>query len=169
ILADGVYFEQATCYQRLTAEIYLHFLILAAQNKTEVPGVVADRLQRLLDFLVAVRRPDGSMPQIGDADGGWLLPLFPRDPDDLRGVFSVAAAFFGRADYASAAGGLAPETLWLLGPTGGKAFEALTTVPSRIPPSRLFPDGGYAVMGSGRERDAHQLVFDVGPLGCSIS
>src|SRR5207302_5722486 len=44
ILADGVYFEQATCYQRLTAEIYLHFLILAAQNKTEVPGVVADRL-----------------------------------------------------------------------------------------------------------------------------
>jgi hypothetical protein len=24
-------------------------------------------------------------------------------------------------------------------------------------------------MGSGRERDAHQLVFDVGPLGCSIS
>src|SRR5437016_10161593 len=82
IFADGVYFEQSTCYQRYTAEIYLHFLILAARNEIAVPDTVAARLKRLLDFLVAVRRPDGSMPQIGDADGGWLLPLFPRDPDD---------------------------------------------------------------------------------------
>ena len=32
ILPDGVYMEQATCYQRYTAEIYLHFIILAARN-----------------------------------------------------------------------------------------------------------------------------------------
>src|SRR5207302_241595 len=84
-------------------------------NEIALPDTVADRLKRLLDFLVAVRRPDGSMPQIGDADGGWLLPLVPRAPDDLRGVLSVAAAFFGRSDYAWAAGGLAPDALWLLG------------------------------------------------------
>src|SRR2546426_977003 len=78
ILPDGVYFEQSTCYQRYTAEIYLHFLILAARNGIPVPDTVADRLQRLLDFLMTVRRPDGSMPQIGDADSGWLLPLVRR-------------------------------------------------------------------------------------------
>src|SRR3989442_141428 len=89
VLEDGVYFEQSTCYQRYTAEIYLHFLILAARNGIAVPDIVADRLRKLLDFLMVVRRPDGSMPQIGDADGGWLLPLVPRAPDDLRGVFSV--------------------------------------------------------------------------------
>src|SRR5262249_50375611 len=30
VLADGVHFEQSTCYQRYTADIYLHWLILAA-------------------------------------------------------------------------------------------------------------------------------------------
>src|SRR2546430_16133232 len=81
-----------------------------------VPAVVGERVQRMLDFLLAVRRPDGSVPSIGDADGGWLLPFVRRAPDDFRGVFSTAAAWFGRPDYAWAAGGLAPETLWLLGP-----------------------------------------------------
>src|SRR5262249_34900791 len=30
VLGDGVHFERATCYQRYTAEIYLHFVLLAA-------------------------------------------------------------------------------------------------------------------------------------------
>jgi len=165
ILPDGVYFEQSTCYQRYTAEIYLHFLILAARNGIDVPDAMTARLQRLLDFLLMSRRPDGSMPQIGDADGGWTLPLIPRDPNDLRGVLSVAAAFFGRSDYAWGANGLAPETLWLLGAAGAKTFEELAPAPPTAP-SRLFPDGGYLVMGSGWERNAHQLIFDVGPLDC---
>jgi hypothetical protein len=32
ITADGVHFEQSTCYQRYTIDIYLHFLLLAARN-----------------------------------------------------------------------------------------------------------------------------------------
>lgn len=169
ISADGVYFEQSTYYQRYTAEIYLQFLILAGRNGIDVPGVVADRIQRLLDFLMAVRRSDGSMPQIGDADGGWLLPVLPRAPDDLRGVFSVASALFRRSDYAWAAGGLAPETLWLVGPGGATVVKSLTPAPPDAAPSRLYPDGGYAVMSSGWERDANQMIVDVGPLGDPIS
>jgi heparinase II/III-like protein len=168
-LPDGVYFEQSTCYQRYTAEIYLHFLILAARNGIEIPTTVQERVQRLLDFLLAIRLPDGSLPQIGDADGGWLLPLTPRAADDARSVFAIGAAHFGRPDYAWAAGGLAPETIWLLGPTGVKAYGALCPVPPETAPSRLFPDGGYAVMRSGWGPDAHQLIFDVGPLGCPLS
>src|SRR5713101_8866728 len=36
-------------------------------------------------------------------------------------------------------------------------------------PSSLFADGGYVVMRSGWQRDAHHLIFDVGPLGCPLS
>lgn len=167
IHTDGVYFEQSTCYQRYTVEMYLHFLILAGRNGVVVPAVVGARVQQMLDFLLAVDRPDGSMPQIGDADGGTLLPLAHRPPDDFRGIFSTAAAFFKRADYAWAAGELAPETVWLLG-TKALDFAALSPEP---PPdaSRHFPQGGYAVMRSGWEPDAHQLIFDIGPLGCPVS
>lgn len=165
VLPDGVYFEQSTCYQRYTIEIYLHFLMLAARNHVTVPSDVMERVQRLLDFLLTIRQGDGSIPQIGDTDGGWLLPLASREQDDCGGLFSSGAAFFGRADYAWAAGALAPETLWLLGAAGVRAVESIRPIPPVAPASRLFPQGGYAVMRSGWDDRAHQLIFDVGPLG----
>lgn len=169
ILPDGVYFEHSSCYQRYTVEIYLHFLILAARNGIAVPSAVAERVQRMLDFLLAIRRPDGSIPQIGDADGGWLLSLADRDPDDFRGVFSIAAAVFGRPDYAWAAGAAAPEPLWLLGKAGLDALEALRPRPPATAPSRLFPEGGYAVMRSGWDEHAHHVIVDAGPLASGTS
>ncbi len=169
ILPDGVYFERATGYQRYTLEIYLHFLILGARNAWAMPPAIAERVGRMLDFALAVRAPDGSMPQIGDADSGSLLPLVRRRQDDFRGVLSTAAALLGRADCAWAAGPAAPEVLWLLGPRGLDALAALRPAPPAAPASRVFGDGGYAVMRSGWEREAHQLVFDVGPLGCPVS
>jgi hypothetical protein len=134
-----------------------------------VPPAVVERLNRLLDFLLAIRRPDGTMPQIGDADSGSLLPLAPRAQHDFRGVFSLAAALFGRADCAWAAGGAAPELLWTLGPAGLTAVDALTPAPPKKPSSRCFADGGLVVMQDGWSADRHQLTFDAGPLGCPIS
>ncbi len=169
ILPDGVYFEQSTGYQRYTLEIYLHFLILGARNAWPIPPAVSERVGRMLDFLLSVRSPDGSMPRIGDADSGSLLPLARRNQDDFRGVFSTAAALFGRADGAWAVGAATPEVLWLLGPEGLRAFDALRPAPPASTPSRLFAAGGYVVMRSGWEPDGHQLIFDVGPLGCPVS
>ncbi|MBI4638160.1 MAG: alginate lyase family protein [Candidatus Rokubacteria bacterium] len=168
ILPDGVYFEQSTGYQRYTLEIYLHFLILGARNAWPIPAAVSARVARMLDFLLSVRLPDGSMPQIGDADGGSLLPLIRRAQDDFRGVFGPAAALFDRADCAWASGTAIPEVLWLLGPEGLRAFDALQPAPPSSP-TRLFADGGYVIMRSGWEPDGHQLIFDVGPLGCPVS
>ena len=185
VLGDGVYFEQSTAYQCYTVEIYLHFLVLAARSRLELPAEVAARVQQLLDFLLFVRGPDGRLPAIGDADGGRLLPLAPRPPQDVSGLFAVAAALFGRSDYAWAAAGVdapdgrgpAPDPLrpalselgWLLGPPGLAAFDALEPRPPAGSPSRVFAAGGYAVFRSGWDAAGHQLIFDVGPLGCPTS
>ena len=130
---------------------------------------IAARLEDMVDVLLALREPDGSMPAIGDADGGSLLPLAPRPRGDLRGVFAVAAAVFRRPDYAWAAEGP--------GARGAVALRlrAFRLSSGRRPPapetaaSALFAEGGYAVMRSGWDRRAHQLVFDTGPLGCPVS
>ncbi len=169
ILQDGVYFEQSSGYQRYTVEIYLHFLILAGRIGFAVAPQVAERVQRMLDFLISIRRPDGSIPHVGDADGGWVLPLADRCPDDFRGLFSIAAAVFRRSDYAWAATAPAPEALWLLGTAGLDAVGALQPEPPSTSPSRLFADGGYAVMRGGWAPDAHHLILDAGPLGCGTS
>ena len=152
-----MYFEQSSCYQRYTLEIGLHLLALERRSgRWSAP--VADGVRRMLDFFLMIQRGDGTLPQVGDSDGGWLLPLTPRHPHDARGIFSTAAALFGRTDYAWAAGGLAPETLWLLGPAGEAAFRALSPAPPRASPARVFGSAGYVVMRSGWSRDDHVLL-----------
>jgi hypothetical protein len=108
------------------------------------------------------------MPPIGDADGGWILPLSRRSPSDCRGIFSVAAAVFEQPELAWAAGSPQPELLWML---GGEGLGQCGRVGIRAPASssRVFTTGGYAVMRSGWQPDAHQVIVDVGPLGCTVS
>lgn len=167
--ADGVYFEQATRYQYYTIEIYMHFAVLARRNGDELPEDVNTALRKMLDFVLALRKPNGQIPQIGDTDGGWLLPLVRRAPDDFSGLFSTAAVLFHRADYAWAAGGLASETLWMLGAQAQKEFAALRPAPPHNTAMHVFRDGGYAVMRNGWQSKAHHMIFDAGPLGCGLS
>ncbi len=169
ICPDGVHFERSTCYHRYTVETYLQFLMLAERNGLKVSPKVRDRVCRAIEFLLAIRRPDASLPEIGDADGGRLMPLVERDQCDPRGVFALGAAMFGRSDFAWAAEGLAADVLWLRGEAGAAEFASLKAVAPFAPASRMFPSGGYVVMTSAWERDAHQMVVDVGPLGCSFS
>lgn len=166
---DGIDSEQSTAYQRYTIDIYLHFLILADIHGIGVPWFVTERLQSMLDSLLALRRPDGTLPRIGDADGGQLLPLSADEPDRCRDVFAVAAVLFKRTDYAWAAEGPTPGLLWLLGLPGLEEFEALTPAVPAGRPSQSFPHGGYVTMRSGWERDSHQLIYDVGPLADATS
>lgn len=166
---DGVYFELSTCYQRYTAEIYQHFLLLSRHDGKAVPPGVEARVQGLIDWLLAMRHPDGSMPKIGDGDSGSLLPLVPRDDGDCRGVFALAAAEFQRSDYAWAAGDEGADVAWLLGADRYEAFRGLARHPPESPPSRCFPQGGFVIMRNGWRSDAHQLIFDAGPIGCPLS
>jgi uncharacterized heparinase superfamily protein len=166
---DGVHFEQSTCFQWYTADVYLQFLVLAAGTGIEVAPAVAERVVRMFEFILAIRRPDGTIPAIGDSDGGSLLPLAPRAASDARGRLAVAAALFGRADFAWAAGCAAPEVAWLMGGAGVRMFDSLHATAPAIAPSRVFPTGGYAVMRTGWQRDAHQMIVDVGALGCPVS
>jgi heparinase II/III-like protein len=169
VSADGVHFEQSTCYHRYTIEIYQHFRLLAARSQIRVAGAVDRTLQHMTDFLLAIRWPNGSVPLVGDADGGAVMPLVQRSPEDARGLFATAAAIFDRADYSWAANSAAPELLWLFGTSGLAAFEELSpSHPARVA-SRMFATGGYAVMRDAWHDRANQLIVDVGPLGCPVS
>jgi hypothetical protein len=169
VIEDGVYFEQATAYQQYTIEIYLHFLMLAARNGIEVPPQVRARVERMVDFLLATRAPDGTVPEIGDSDSGALLPLVRRTPGDCRGTFALAGTWLGRPDFLWAAGGLTAEVLWLLGPEGWRGAAATGSRPPNGPASLAFPKGGYAIMRSHWDRNAHQMIVDIGPLASPVS
>ena len=99
----------------------------------------------------------------------------PAASDDFSAVFSTAAALLGRGDLARPPRrtfGCSAETLWLMGGDGLDRVDALGALDARggrNGGSRLFPDGGYAVMASDGPGDGHQLIFDVGPIGCPVT
>ena len=125
-----------------------------------VPDHVVGCVRQMVDFLLTVRRPDGSIPAIGDVDGGTLLPLSRRRPEDAAGTFATAAAMFHRSDFAWAANGIAPEILWLMGLDGLRAFDALHPAPPAGPASRAFAVGGYAIMRIDPSIVADEVVLD---------
>ena len=173
---DGVYFEQSSYYHRYTTDFYTHLLILLQKSAGEpnelgsVAGgdaeIIAHKLQALLDHLMYITRPDGTSPLVGDDDGGRLLSSDRRRANDFRASLSTGAALFGRGDYKFVAGGLAEETLWLLGVRGVRAFDEVNAEEPAVQ-SKGFPDGGYYVMRDGWHSQANYLLFDCGPHGTS--
>jgi hypothetical protein len=164
VRADGVYFEQTSHYHRYTADFYTHALILAEANNLPGADSVRRSLQGLLDHLMYLTRPDGSTPFIGDDDGGQLIVLDERAPNDFRGTLATGAVLFARPDYAYVAHEPSQETLWLLGPAGLQRFHDLKQQPP-AQSSRAFTASGYFVMRDGWSRLANYAVIDCGPHG----
>ncbi|HEY8175049.1 MAG TPA: alginate lyase family protein [Gemmatimonadaceae bacterium] len=161
---DGVYFEQASQYHRYTTDFHTHACILAEANDLSISDSMRGSLQRLLDHLMWLTRPDGTTPFIGDDDGGQLVRLDDRAPNDFRGTLATGAAFFRRADYAYVAREPSQETLWLLGPAGVERFQALKKAPPEEA-SRGFTSAGCFVMRDGWNPNANYALIDCGPHG----
>lgn len=168
IYPDGGYFEQSTWYHRYTADFYTHFFILRSLNtlpeEKESGEKLGAKLQSLLDFLMYLTRPDGTVPLIGDDDGGRCLPLGHAAPNDFTAALSTGAALFGRGDYKFVAGRFSEETLWLLGADGLESFE---TVRAEEPEkaSFAFESSGYFIMRDGWQETDNYLLVDCGKLG----
>jgi hypothetical protein len=159
VYGDGTYYEQSTYYQRYVADFCLHAAILGREAGLAGADGVLATAERVCDVLDAIVRPDGSIPLLGDDDGGTLLSLTSLRPDDIRPTLALAAAALNRPALAPAtAAGLA-EATWVL----GRAVRP-ANLPAPRPPARIFPDGGLVVMRQGRG-NLDQLVFDAGPHG----
>ncbi|HEX5885981.1 MAG TPA: alginate lyase family protein [Pyrinomonadaceae bacterium] len=161
---DGVYFEQSSYYHRYTTDFYIHLAVLLRNNRMTLPSELEPKLERLLDHLMYITRPDGATPFFGDDDGGRLVMLDQRPANDFRSLLSTGAALFNRPDYKFVAGAAAEETLWLLGADGLSKFDHID---AREPgkQSVAFRDGGYYVMRDGWSSTANYLLFDCGPHG----
>jgi hypothetical protein len=98
VRADGTYFEQALYYHRYTADIFHHALVLAETNGRPRDAAMRERVELLDEFLVYATHPDGTVPLVGDDDGGRLLRLDGLPTRDARATLVTGAALFGRSD-----------------------------------------------------------------------
>ncbi|HET7697846.1 MAG TPA: alginate lyase family protein [Vicinamibacterales bacterium] len=140
VLPDGMDFESSVPYHRLVTELFFAGWRAALSGGRELSAAYADRLRQMHAFLAAVLRPDGLMPQVGDADDGRLHVFRGHDeqrPQDPRHLFGPAAAAFGERGWLSLAG---PEGAWDAAWWGLTVEEA---PPFAAPPVHaFFPEAG---------------------------
>ncbi len=155
---DGSSFECAISYHRFVAYFYMVVCKLCERAGLAIPETIRQRLEGMFEFVLHMRRPDASMPSVGDWDEGRAVVLSEQEVTDFRPMLSTGAVWTRRNDLAWAAGGLDEETIWLLGPEAADVFAALDPRPPSQT-SRTFPDGGYHISRSGWDADAHYALM----------
>jgi hypothetical protein len=81
-------------------------------------------------------------------------------------LLATGAVLFKRADFKAKAGMLDDKTRWLFGAAADRIYEDLPVETNRLSVRRVFPDGGYWILGCDFETDQEiRAIVDAGPLG----
>ncbi|WP_417832087.1 heparinase II/III domain-containing protein [Terasakiella sp.] len=94
VLPDGADYESSVPYHRLVTELFMSGYRMAQLRDEPLSEGYAKVLTKMLDFLSTLTRPDGRMPQIGDADDGRLhiFTDYGRwDRQDARHLYGPAS------------------------------------------------------------------------------
>lgn len=185
ILPDGADFESSVPYHRLVAELFLGAVKVADQSGNPFSEQLRARLQDMVEFLFGVLRPDGLMPQLGDADDGRLHILTDYGtwkPQDARHLLASASHVLGIAEWRPYAGIKGQwEAFWWSGGADCDGFRA-DPLPSL---EQRFPDAGIAIhrspeaylaitngivgtKGFGNHKHNDLLGFEYHPLGIPL-
>jgi hypothetical protein len=156
VLSDGADFESSVPYHRLVTELFLGSYRLAGLQGRPLSHHYAERLADMIDYVVGVLRPDGLMPQLGDADDG-RLHIFTDQAQwrrqDARHLLAPAAHILGRAAWAPLAGTAGDwEAAWWGFTPPSQASGAPKPPPDHV---RLYADAGAFIA---RERGTYLLV-----------
>ena len=163
----GVNREQAISYQQFVLDFLIIAALVGRANNVEFPDVYWERIERMLEYLASIMDVGNNVPMIGDADDGYVVRL-SQEPEfcPYRSLLATGSVLFSRVDFKDKAGGFDDKSLWLLGNTGKKEFDAIEVHTTNLPVHREFLSGGYYILGTDFETEKEiRLVVDAGPLG----
>ena len=160
---DGLYREASLYYHAYAVEFYVVATVIAARNGVALAPVVRVRLQRMLEALAWLVRGDGTLPSIGDADGGRALRLGAPNLVRVHELLASGAALFERPELRAGLTASGAEAAWLW-PDG---LARLGRIGWAAPPrgTRHFADARLVVERRRVDGAERLMIFDVGDLG----
>jgi hypothetical protein len=155
IRRDGGHAELSAHYHRYSTDFYLLATTVARRAGDSAAATFSEASARQARYLRHLADDRGIRPQIGDDDGGQLLPMCGRAVEDCADTLATAAVLL---DDPSLATGPAPEeTIWICGPA------ALGLIPAADAAGSIALDAsGYYIS---RSAGGDRLIFDAGPHG----
>lgn len=164
---DGVNAEQAIAYQQFVLDFFVIAGLAAGRTDDPFPPSWWASVEQMLQFVASMMDVKGNMPMIGDADDGFVLDLSP-EPEfcNFRSLLNTGAILMNRPDFAAKSPGLDDKTAWLIDNAEQRLADVTSTPAARVNPTRIFPEGGYYLLGSNLDSDDEvRIVMDAGPLG----
>ena len=175
VAVDGFQFERASHYFKLDIINYYRVYRLARLNGVELPPVFEKRFHAMFDAIVALAKPDRSLPVLQDAQDTYaartaragLGEASSRDAAELaepeEDVFMNLGAvlfrdpvyrFFGKENFS-------PALFWMMDTSAAADYHC---IPARAPSigSAGLAETRYYVMRSGWNRDDRYLILDGG-------
>jgi hypothetical protein len=158
VRADGSHFEQSTYYHVYALDMFLFHAALAG-----MPPEFRPRLERMAQYLADLQGPSGTLPFLGDDDGGRLFhPYGPRERFGQATLAGFAPAPCASRLYPDA--GVAVMTagsahvLVDAGPfgpgSGGHSHSDTLSLVARLGPEEILIDPGtYTYVAEPRWRD----------------
>ncbi len=146
VRADGSHFEQSSAYHVYSTDLFLFHALLEPAGADYM-----ESLRRMADYLAALSSEDGTIPLLGDDDGGRLF--YPYGDQRRFGAATLATCcvFFGADHWPCLPSDISEQAAWWL------PEKAFLPRPERVPSSReqLFPDAKVAILSS---FPAHVLI-----------
>jgi hypothetical protein len=149
---DGSHFEQSAYYHVYALDFFLLYRSLG-----KPPAAYDKRLLRMAEYLDALIGPGGTLPPIGDDDGGRLFHPYGERLKFGRATMATSAVVLDRPEWLRAPADLCSQAAWWLGQPALAEHHPVSA--PRI--SRLFSDAGTAVLTSGDV----QIVVKAGAFG----
>ena len=149
---DGSHFEQSTAYHVYSTDFFLFHALLE-----RVSDAYLGRLRRMADYLAALSSTDGTIPLMGDDDGGRLFYPYGNRRRFGAATLATCCVFFGSDAWPYRPEDVEEQAAWWC---GEKAFLPLPGHPEP-PKARIFPDAGVAILSAA---PAH-IVVDTRAFG----
>lgn len=140
--ADGMHFEQSVYYHVYALDFFLHAIVLACANGTDIPAKLEHTVEAMMDALWLLGRC-GPPPRFGDDDGGRVFDSARNCDEHLLDPLATGAILFGRGDFKSLCKGLREETIWLLGAQGVVEWDRPEAISAPLKSAALDSSGLY--------------------------
>ncbi len=158
---DGVDREHSTFYQSFVLEFLMTAGLVGNLNGREFSEEFWRRVALMLEFPAALMDVGGNVPQIGDSDDAFVLPLgATRPPSVHHATLTAGARLLARPHLLARVGECCDGAAWLVSPRELQKPVALSE------PRRSFAEAGYYVLGErlGGDREV-RIVANATPLG----